>query len=378
MKLLSIEPTPNPNSMKLQLDESLPKRENHTYTREKQEGAPQKISKILEVPGVQSVFHLADFLAIQRDPKCKWEDILREIRGIMEGELAETPAPTRKTTEVDEDWQEIQVSIQFFRRIPMLIRLRMELEEKRVALPELFDDVIRCAAPSSKNMLFERQWKTWGVRYGDFETVGASVLEEICAIYPKKRLDILVHQAFKTDKEETKRSLEELEEALGSEDWKERLTSLREIGANKDAIGLLYQAAKDTKPLIRQLAIVFLGLLENDEVLETLCQALKDPTVGVRRAAGDALTDLGNVDAMGPIIESLKDENKLVRWRAARFLYELGDQSALLALQELINDPAFEVSLQAKQATERIEGGHDAKGPAWKQMTELFEKSSKK
>ena len=34
MKLVSIEPTPNPNSMKLNLDESLPKGVSRTYTAE--------------------------------------------------------------------------------------------------------------------------------------------------------------------------------------------------------------------------------------------------------------------------------------------------------------------------------------------------------
>jgi HEAT repeat protein len=48
----------------------------------------------------------------------------------------------------------------------------------------------------------------------------------------------------------------------------------------------------------------------------------------------------------------------------------VGDESALEALKQAENDPEFEVSLQIKMAIERIEGGEEAKGSVWKQMTE--------
>jgi HEAT repeat protein len=52
------------------------------------------------------------------------------------------------------------------------------------------------------------------------------------------------------------------------------------------------------------------------------------------------------------------------------FLYEAGDERALPALKKAENDPEFEVSMQIKMAIERIEGGEEAKGSVWKQMTE--------
>src|SRR5712671_4309789 len=66
MKLVSIEPTPNPNSMKLNLDESLPKGMSRTYTIEDSAERPDFIAKLLSVPGVKSLFHMADFIAVQR------------------------------------------------------------------------------------------------------------------------------------------------------------------------------------------------------------------------------------------------------------------------------------------------------------------------
>src|SRR6185295_17200582 len=65
MKLVSIEPTPNPNSMKLNLAESLPKGASRTYTTADQGDCPDYIARLLEVPGVKSLFHMADFIAVQ-------------------------------------------------------------------------------------------------------------------------------------------------------------------------------------------------------------------------------------------------------------------------------------------------------------------------
>jgi HEAT repeat protein len=67
--------------------------------------------------------------------------------------------------------------------------------------------------------------------------------------------------------------------------------------------------------------------------------------------------------------QALGDPNKLVRWRAARFLYEVGDESALPALRKAQGDPEFEVDMQIRLALERIEGGHEAAGTVWQQMT---------
>ena len=108
---------------------------------------------------------------------------------------------------------------------------------------------------------------------------------------------------------------------------------------------------------------------KGDEVLPLLYKALLDRSVSVRRTAGDCLSDVGDPAAMFVMIKSLKDPSKLVRWRAPMFLFELGDESAIPALKAQ-DDPEFEVAMQARLALERIEGGEEAKGSVWKQMTE--------
>ena len=110
-------------------------------------------------------------------------------------------------------------------------------------------------------------------------------------------------------------------------------------------------------------------MVKGDEVLPLLYKALLDRSVSVRRTAGDCLSDVGDPAPMFVMIKSLKDP-KLVRWRAPMFLFELGDESAILALKAPQDDPEFEVAMQARLALERIEGGEEAKGSVWKQMTE--------
>src|SRR3954466_51530 len=111
-------------------------------------------------------------------------------------------------------------------------------------------------------------------------------------------------------------------------------------------------------------------MIKDKGVLPLLYKVLKDKTVTVRRTAGDCLSDLGFPEAADEMMEALQDKSKLVRWRAAMFLYEAGDEKALPALKAAENDSEFEVSLQIKMAIERIEGGEEAKGSVWKQMTE--------
>lgn len=102
--------------------------------------------------------------------------------------------------------------------------------------------------------------------------------------------------------------------------------------------------------------------------MELLAEALRDPSAAVRRTAGDTLSDIGDPVATSAMIGALSDSSKLVRWRAARFLYEVGTEDARDALEKAVDDPEFEVSLQAKMALERIESGEQAAGTVWQQM----------
>ena|SRR5215813_4642216 len=379
VKLLSIETTPNPNSMKLNLDETLAKGVAITYTQEHKGDCPASIEKILAIPGVSTVFRVADWMAIQRKPTASWEDILSQARAVLESASLNNAKPEPEEMS-DTKWREVRVSVQYFRDLPMLVKVSSGNQTTRLPLPERFGQAIARAMGASENMLMERKWMDEGLRYGELQDVGEAVVGEISAVYNEKKLNQLVERAYHPDiQERDKASREELGDlvrAFESAKWEERFAALKELGRNataqvdSQALSFVIRATRDPKMSIRRLAVVFLGLIKTPEVLAPLCEALKDEAVGVRRSAGDALTDLGDPRAIGPMVETLTDPNKLVRWRAGRFLYELGDESALPALREAQDDPEFEVAMQIRQAIERIESGKVGQGPVWRQMTQ--------
>lgn len=378
MKLLSIETTPNPNSMKLNLDETLAKGVAITYTHENRGDCPAYIEKILAIPGVSSVFRVEDFIALQRKPNAGWEHILFQARAILESASYNAKPEPKETS--DNKWREVTVAVQYFRDLPMLVKVSSGSETTRLPLPERFGKAIERAMGASENMLMERKWKDEGLRYGDLRDVGETVVREISAVYDEKKLNELVEKAYHPDLHEKVEAngeeLGELTRAFESPKWEERFAALKQLGRNEtaridsQALSLIIEATKDAKMSIRRLAVVLLGLIKTPEVLAPLCEALKDEAVGVRRSAGDALTDLGDARAIGPMVETLKDPNKLVRWRASRFLYELGDESVLPALREAQDDGEFEVAMQIRQAIERIESGKVGQGSVWRQMTQ--------
>ncbi|OAS20622.1 virulence factor [Paenibacillus oryzisoli] len=376
MKIISIEPTPSPNSMKLNMDESLPGGVRETYTKKNLSGAPEEVQKLLAVPGVISVFHAADFIAVDRSSKGDWQFILaqaREIYGEAQGAagagvLAEQPA-------ADAAYGEAQVLVQMFRGIPLQVRVRTGAEEARVAMPERFTQAAVRAGTASPNLIKERKLEELGVRYGELSDIAGEVVQELDASYDDARLEELVSHAMQETSdtpaapEAATGDLVAAEEQLRNPDWKLRYAALQKIQPSLETLPLLVHALQDENTSLRRLATVYLGDIKEPEVLPYLYRALEDDTASVRRTAGDTLSDLGDPAAMPAMAKALKDRNKLVRWRAARFLYEVGDHSVLPDLEQAADDPEFEVRMQVKIALERIEGGHAAEGSVWQQMT---------
>lgn len=375
MKINAIEPTPSPNTMKVILNEELPMGKSNNYRKENREGAPKVIQDILEIEGVKGVYHVADFLAVERNAKYDWKDLLPQVRNAF-GEDAETENESQSA--VNDHFGEIKVFVQKYKNIPMQVKLTDGTEERRFGLPEAFMKALAAAQLEGDNVVLVRKWVEVGVRYGDFDQIGHDVVEELIAAYPESRLQLLIDQAINPNNKQEKQSRQLLKltlEDLDDPDWRDRYQKLEQMDDPElEDLPVLAKALEDEKASIRRLATVYLGMIEDQKVLPLLYKALKDKTVTVRRTAGDCLSDLGFKEAMPAMMEALKDTSKLVRWRAAMFLYEVGDQAAIPALKAAENDPEFEVSMQIKLAIERIEQGEEAKGSVWKQMTESRKK----
>jgi hypothetical protein len=375
MKLISIEPTPSPNSMKINLDEQLPAGIQRTYTSKTAAKAPLIIQKLLQIEGLKSVFHTSDFMAVDRKPNADWKQVLSEVVAIL-GDPSHLKELDSLQSQAEEDFGEVRVFIQTFRHIPMQIRIKSGTQEVRRAMPERFIEAAMKAGSASPNLIKERKLEERGVRYGDLEQIADEVMDELEASLDEEQLMEIVKKAEQMGPgEEEPFKLKSLEpkqvEALlqSDEDWRKRYAAFERLKASSEVLPIIAQALKDSNASIRRLAVVYLGDIKTPEVLQLLTHALEDASAAVRRTAGDTLSDIGDPEAMGAMAEALKDKNKLVRWRAARFLYEFGDASVLEPLKTAEEDPEFEVSMQVQMAIARIERGEEAEGSVWQQMT---------
>lgn len=376
MKLLSIEPTPSPNSMKLNVDERLAPGIRREYKPEQVEQAPPLIARLLRISGVTEVFHTADFLAVERQGRADWAAILQEVKEIFGSEgdgAAESAVPEAS------GFGEAHVLVQMYRGIPMQVRVKVGgVEAGRAALPERFSRAVTEAAGAT--MIRERKLEEFGVRYGETQEVLDEIVRELDATYTDERIRGLVEQAKIAGPEApppappAPTTAEELATALTDGDWRKRYAALERFKPEPEHLPLIGKALEDPQMSVRRLAVVYLGDLKTAEAIELLFDALKDAAVVVRRTAGDALSDIGDPVAIGPMVETLGDASKIVRWRAARFLYEAGDETALDALRRIaVEEPEFEVRLQAEMAVARIERGEEAAGSVWQQMTRMRE-----
>lgn len=357
--------------MKINLDEELPMGKSNNYKKETSDFAPQVIQDILKIEGIKGVYHVADFLAIERNAKFDWKDLLSQVRMAF-GEKSE--AQGIQKPEVHEHFGEIKVQVQMFKGIPLQVKLSDGTEERRFGMPALYTSAVAKAQDDRENYILLRKWKDSGVRYGDFEQIGNEVVEELIAAYPEERINDLIEQAKTNDpiiQKQLRKKIKVQPDDLNESDWQKRYQLLEQMDDPTIAdLHLLDRALQDEKASIRRLATVYLGMIKDKEVLPYLYKALNDKSVTVRRTAGDCLSDLGFEEAQDEMSKALKDSSKLVRWRAAMFLYEVGNEKALPALRDAEDDPEFEVSMQIKLAIERIEHGEQAKGSVWKQMTE--------
>lgn len=372
MKITFIEPTPSPNTMKLHLDETLAPGLRKTYTLDNERSAPAWVRDMLHIDGVKSVFHTADFIALDRKGNADWSVILGEVQAKF-GQEGMQNTWQEAQADAGEHYGEAEVFVQFFRGIPMQIRVKSGSKEERVALSTRFTEAVTQVAVAT--MIKERKLTDYGVRYGGLEDIAREVEQEIEAAFPPERLNKIVEQAIahgasSDEFVEERRQLagEELEKAMQHEDWRVRYAALDSVTPSEELMPLLRTALHDDKMQIRRLAVVYLGDLRSPEAMELLYEALQDKAPAVRRTAGDTLSDIGDPAATPAMTVALKDSSKLVRWRAARFLYEVGTEEARDALEEAAEDPEFEVSLQAKMALERIASGEEAAGTVWQQM----------
>ncbi|MEK4403512.1 conserved virulence factor C family protein [Sporosarcina sp. FSL K6-6792] len=369
MKIVTIEPTPSPNSMKIVLDTELPKGTSHNYKKSDAETASYPASALLNIHGVKGIYHVMNFMAVERIGNVAWESILADVQAVFNEEKSDQ---TESMEEIDDNYGEVYVHVQTYKDIPLQVKVFDSESEERFGLSERFVQAMeKVHGREVENYILLRKWADYGIRYGEKAEIGETVIQEIEAAYPEERLLAIIRMANEGQSENIQRGRKISLEEFSVDQWETRFQLLDQIpDPDMSDAPLLERALDDEKMSIRRLATVYLGMIEDDAVIPYVEKALKDKSWAVRRTAGDCMSDLGFEGFEQAAIETLNDKNKLVRWRAAMFLYDTGTDKALPALKEAENDLEFEVKLQIRMAIARIAEGEDAKGSVWKQMTE--------
>jgi hypothetical protein len=355
VRLKSVETTPNPNSMKLNLHENIGA--PVTYEPEKTSEAPEFVRNLLAIEGVKSVFACGDFLTINKDPRAGWREILRSAASALGAEGSDAPDRQSQRDAAEKEGQ-VQVLVQTFRDIPIQVKVVDAQGEARVSLGERFNAAaMELQKETGADYLKERYWADHGVRYGEREQVANEVADELRGMFDERA--------------SRSQPTERFQDWLNDEDWHRRLTAVQQLSGSEENIALLAGALKDSNPQVRRMAAAGLGATGSSSAVPPLSDALiNDPSVGVRRTAGDALSDIGDPSAESAVCQALSDSNKLVRWRAARFLCDIGTEAAIPYLEKAVNDAEFEVHLEVEAAIQRIRGGGESLGPAWKRIVE--------
>ncbi|MGA3602358.1 conserved virulence factor C family protein [Lysinibacillus agricola] len=370
MKIITIEPTPSPNSMKIVVDTELPFGKSYNFTKDNKDQATGEAAAILAIEGVKGVYHVADFFAVERNAKYAWEGILASIRQVLGEEVQEE----NETQVASEFYGEVYVHVQFYKQVPLQVKVFDNQREHRVSCGERFVEAFNKIIDTAddENYIFQRKWIDYGVRYGELEEIAEAVKQEINVTYSEERLAEIVSTTNDSEKTIVKPAkLKVTVEQFTQPEWEKRFQLLDQMADPElDDLPLLDLALQDEQMSIRRLATVYLGMIEDVAVVPYLEKALQDKSAAVRRTAGDCMSDLGLVEFEDAMQRALQDKNKLVRWRAAMYLYEVGTEKSLVALKAAEEDKEFEVKLQVKMAVARIEQGEEAKGSVWKQMTE--------
>ena len=391
MKLSSLETTPNPNCMKLNLDEQVVEKPLSIQQGNPLEKIPDAVKQLLEIEGVREAFLAPYFITLTRKGNTDWRPILSEaarLLGVADNantELLANPqasdAPAVADTRLD--LGEVEIAVLVFRGIPAQVRVLGAHEQARVNLPESFNQALqRVLMATGANYVKERHWEPHPPRHGHPEEVAKMVADEVASLIDQAELTSLEQAAMASTNANAgsqapaptgeNNQQEDLLTQLNNLEWQVRLKAIQKLEINADTFPALVKALDDEKATIRRWAAALLGSSERPEALEPLSQVVfNDSSVVVRRTAGDALSDLGNVQAIPTMCKVLEDDSKLVRWRAARFLNEMGDETAIEALQKAIElENEFDVRLEMNTALERITGGGERQLPMWMRISQ--------
>lgn len=83
MKIMKIEPTPNPNSMRIVLSSELPTGESTNYSKKDADKVEEPFASLLSIKGIKGIYHVMNFMAVEKDSDTEWTEILPDVEAII-------------------------------------------------------------------------------------------------------------------------------------------------------------------------------------------------------------------------------------------------------------------------------------------------------
>src|SRR5699024_430200 len=152
MKIISMEPTPSPYSLKVNMDQSLPDGVFENFKIDDiRDDMPKYAKDLFAIKGIKGLYRVTNFITIERDPKVNWEAIVPEVRSVF-GVISENEEDLFMNVVEDNEsdgFGEVNVQIQMIRHIPTQVKVTKDDEEKRFALPNRIMDAAMEAATAS-------------------------------------------------------------------------------------------------------------------------------------------------------------------------------------------------------------------------------------
>jgi len=85
---IQVSVTPNPNAVKFALDRKILDSGSRSYSTRFEALDDPLAQAVFDVPGVQSLFYMADFITVTKDPGAAWEGIVRAVEDVIRRHLA--------------------------------------------------------------------------------------------------------------------------------------------------------------------------------------------------------------------------------------------------------------------------------------------------
>ena len=82
IKVLEVQPTPNPNALKFVLDRAIVQQPLSMFNADAAKGNPLA-EKLFGIKGVASLMFLGDFITVNKTPTAKWPDITPKVKSLL-------------------------------------------------------------------------------------------------------------------------------------------------------------------------------------------------------------------------------------------------------------------------------------------------------